>query len=193
MDVHTGEHVRFDSVYVTSHGDYHVETDYSVEKPASVFVPMKRLLVDANSDTCRVTSTNPYPSCIEGFDVSSFDSTLTDCYSIIKTITMTMLGSGVEFGQRTTTTLAKDLGVVKENIEIRWSEQIGIDGQVWSDYSSIALNDLRVNSELARTQGILNNLIGRTKINIEELNQLDGDPFIKGRSTGIQPVKLPSN
>ena len=192
-NIREGEHVRFDSVYVTSHGDYHVETDYSVEKPASVFVPMKRLLVDANSDTCRVTSTNPYPSCIEGFDVSSFDSTLTDCYSIIKTITMTMLGSGVEFGQRTTTTLAKDLGVVKENIEIRWSEQIGIDGQVWSDYSSIALNDLRVNSELARTQGILNNLIGRTKINIEELNQLDGDPFIKGRSTGIQPVKLPSN
>ena len=192
-NIREGEHVRFDSVYVTSHGDYHVETDYLVEKPASVLVPMKRLLVDANSDTCRVTSTNPYPSCIEGFDVSSFDSTLTDCYSIIKTITMTMLGSGVEFGQRTTTTLAKDLGVVKENIEIRWSEQIGIDGQVWSDYSSIALNDLRVNSELARTQGILNNLIGRTKINIEELNQLDGDPFIKGRSTGIQPVKLPSN
>ena len=192
-NIREGEHVRFDSVYVTSHGDYHVETDYLVEKPSSVLVPMKRLLVDANSDTCRVTSTNPYPSCIEGFDVSSFDSTLTDCYSIIKTITMTMLGSGVEFGQRTTTTLAKDLGVVKENIEIRWSEQIGIDGQVWSDYSSIALNDLRVNSELARTQGILNNLIGRTKINIEELNQLDGDPFIKGRSTGIQPVKLPSN
>ena len=192
-NIREGEHVRFDSVYVTSHGDYHVETDYLVGKPASVLVPMKRLLVDANSDTCRVTSTNPYPSCIEGFDVSSFDSTLTDCYSIIKTITMTMLGSGVEFGQRTTTTLAKDLGVVKENIEIRWSEQIGIDGQVWSDYSSIALNDLRVNSELARTQGILNNLIGRTKINIEELNQLDGDPFIKGRSTGIQPVKLPSN
>lgn len=154
---------------------------------------MKRLLVDENSDTCRVTSTNPYPSCIEGFDASSFDTTLTDCYSIIKTMTMTMLGSGVEFGQRTTTTLAKGLGVVKESLEIRWSEQIGIDGQVWSDYSSIVLNDLRADSELARTQGILNNLIGHTKINIEELNQLDGDPFIKGRSTGIQPVKLPSN
>ena len=83
--------------------------------------------------------------------------------------------------------------MTKEDVEIRWSEQIGIDGQVWSDYSSIALNDLRLESELSRTQGILNNLIGHTKINIEELNQLDGDPFIKGRSTGIQPVKLPSN
>ena len=192
-NIREGEHVVYDSVYVTSHGDYHVETDYLVERPASVIVPMKRLLVDENLDTCRITSTNPYPSCHEDFDLSSFDSTLTDCYSIIKTVTMTMLGSGVEFGQRTTTTLAKDLGVVKEDVEIRWSEQIGIDGQVWSDYSSIALNDLRLDSELSRTQGILNNLIGHTKINIEELNQLDGDPFIKGRSTGIQPVKLPSN
>ena len=103
-----------------------------------------------------------------------------------------MLGSGVEFGQRTTTTLAKGLGVVNEDIEIRWSEQIGIDGEVWSDYAKIALNDLRM-PELARSQGILNNLIGRSKISIEELNQLDGDPFIKGRSTGIQPVGLPSN
>ncbi|MDB3868683.1 hypothetical protein N9263_01320 [Candidatus Marinimicrobia bacterium] len=192
-NIREGEHVVSDSVYITSHGDYHVETDYFVERPASVIVPMKRLLVDENSDTCRITSTNPYPSCQEDFDLSSFDSTLTDCYSIIKTITMTMLGSGVEFGQRTTTTLAKNLGVVKENVEIRWSEQIGIDGQVWSDYSSIALNDLRLDSELSRSQSILNNLIGHTKINIEELNQLDGDPFIKNRSTGIQPVKLPSD
>ena len=164
-----------------------------MERPESVLVPIKRLLVDENSDTCRVTSTNPYPSCIDGFDALSFDSTLTDCYSIIKTITMTMLGSGVEFGQRTTTTLAKDLGVVKENVEIRWSEQIGIDGQVWSDYSSIALNDLRIESELGRTQGILNSLIGNATINIEGINQLDGDPFTKGRSAGIQPVKLPPN
>ncbi|MBT6871570.1 MAG: hypothetical protein HOA66_08970 [Candidatus Marinimicrobia bacterium] len=186
-NIREGEHVLFDSVYVTSHGDYHVETDYVVEKPDSVFVPMRKVLYDENSNICLATDI-----CAEDLELTAYDTTLTDCYSIIKTITMTMLGSGVEFGQRTTTMLAKDLGVVKENIEIRWSEQIGIDGEVWSDYATIALNDLRI-SELARTQGILNNLTGREKINIEELNQLDGDPFIKGRSTGIMPVGLPSN
>ncbi|MBC8311142.1 MAG: hypothetical protein H8E72_02465, partial [Candidatus Marinimicrobia bacterium] len=186
-NIREGEHVMSDSVYVTSHGDYHIETDYSVERPESIIVPMKKVL----SDDCN-TSDVDYPACAENLELTVFDTTITDCYSIVKTMTMTMLGSGVEFGQRTTTTLAKGLGVIYEDVEIRWSEQIGIDGEVWSKYASIALNDLRM-TELARNQGILNDLTGRTKINIEELNQLGGDPFIKGRSTGIQPVSLPSN
>lgn len=186
-NIREGEHVLSDSVYVTSHGDYHVETDYFVERPESIVVPMRKVLYDEDSNICLASD-----PCATELELAAYDTTLTDCYTIIKTVTMTMLGSGVEFGQRTTTTLAKGLGVVNEDLEIRWSEQIGIDGEVWSDYSTIALNDFRM-SELARSQGILNNLIGHKKINIEELNQLDGDPFTKGRSTGIQPVELPSN
>jgi len=186
-NIREGEHVISDSIYVTSHGDYHVETDYFVEKPESIVVPMRKVLYDENSNIC--LSTDP---CATELELAAYDTTLTDCYSIVKTMTMTMLGSGVEFGQRTTTTLVNGLGVVNEDLEIRWSEQIGIDGEIWSDYATIALNDLRI-SELVRSQGILNNLIGHKKINIEELNQLDGDPFTKGRSTGIQPIELPSN
>ena len=187
-NIREGEHVFFDKVEVTTHGDYHIETDYLVEKPELVVVPMRKIL----SDDCK-TSDLDYPACAAELELTAYDTTLTDCYSIIKTMTMTMLGSGVEFGQRTTTTLANGLGIVKEELEIRWSEQLGIDGQVWSEYSRIELNDFRVVPGLARAQGILDDLGGYAKINIEELNQLDGEPFIKSRSTGIQPVKLPSN
>ena len=132
-------------------------------------------------------------------DISAFDTTLTDCYAVIKTITMTMLGSGVEYGERTTTTFAKGedgigLGIVNEKVEFRWSEQVGIDGEIWSDYSNLKLNKFRnIESDLGRSRGILEDLIGQKKINIEQLDQLDGDPFIKGRSVGIQSIKLPSN
>jgi len=187
-NIREGEHVFFDSVKATTGGDYHIETDYLVERPSLVTVPMKKVL----SATCNTLALD-YPDCAIGLELSVYDTTLSDCYSIIKTMTMTMLGSGVEFGQRTTTTLAKGLGIVEEGVEIRWSEQIDVPGQVWSDYSRIKLNDLRVVSELGRAQGIFNDLSGDTKINIEELNQLDGDSFTKSRSAGIQPVKLPSN
>ena len=187
-NIRDGEHVFFDSVKATTRGDYHIETDYLVERPSLVTVPMKKVL----SATCN-TSDLDYPNCAVGLNLSAYDTTLSDCYSIIKTMTMTMLGSGVEFGQRTTTTLAKGLGIVEESVEIRWSEQIGVTGEVWSEYSRIELNDLRVVSELGRAQGMLNDLSGDTKIYIEELNQLDGDSFIKSRSAGIQAVKLPSN
>jgi len=192
--IREGEHVLFDSVYVTSHGDYLVETDSFVERPESIVVPMRKVLVDENSNTCLATD-----PCANEIDISAFDTTLTDCYSVIKTITMTMLGSGVEYGERTTTTFAKGedgmgLGVVNEKVDVRWSEQVGNDGEIWTDYSNLKLSEFRnIESSLGRSRGIFQNLIGQKKINIKELDQLEGDPFIKGRSAGIQSIRLPSN
>jgi hypothetical protein len=194
--IRQGEHVVLDSIYVTSHGDYNVEIDTYVEKPESIAAPMRKLLYDENlnnGEVCRL-ETDPYPSCADEFSLSAFDTTFTDCYSIIKTVTMTMIGSGVEYGERTTTYLARGLGVVNEKVEVRWSERIGFDGEDWSNYSELKLNDFRhIGSDLGRSKGILEELIGQKKINIEQLDQLDGDPFIKGRSTGIQSIRLPSN
>jgi len=193
--IREGEHVFFDSVYVTSHGDYHIETDYEVEK-TEVIVPMRKVLFDVDANVCTAdgeTLGSSNEDCLTALGNSAYDSTLTDCYKIIKTTTMTMLGSGVEYGERTSTFLAEGLGIVKDDLEIRWSEQIGIDGEVWSPYSRLELAEFRETDDLARNQGILYNLMGQKRINIEELDQLDGDPFRKGRSAGIQAVELPSN
>jgi len=86
------------------------------------------------------------------------------------------------------------LGIVNEKVDVRWSEQVGNDGEIWTDYSNLKLSEFRnIESSLGRSRGIFQNLIGQKKINIKELDQLEGDPFIKGRSAGIQSIRLPSN
>ena len=192
--IREGEHVVFDSIFVTSHGDYHIESDSFVERPESIVVPIKKVL----SDDCK-TSDADYPACAANLEITAYDTTLTDCYSVIKTITMTMLGSGVEYGERTTTTFAKGedgigLGIVNQKVDVRWSEQAGDGGEIWTDYSNLKLNEFRkIGSDLGRSRGILQDLIGQKKIDIDQLDQLEGDPFLKGRSVGIQSIRLPSN
>ena len=44
------------------------------------------------------------------------DTTFTDCFKITQEMNMTMIGSGVEYGQKVYTWLAKDQGMVKEVI-----------------------------------------------------------------------------
>ena len=69
---------------------------------------------------------------------------------------MTMMGSGVEYGQKVYTWLAKDHGVVKSDLYIRWTEnpyadnpnatgEIDQNGQVWSGFSRIELAEINVN------------------------------------------------
>ncbi len=47
---------------------------------------------------------------------------LNNCFKVTQILTMRMLGSGVEFGQRTESWLAYKKGLVKSEIYIRWTE-----------------------------------------------------------------------
>ena len=66
-----------------------------------------------------------------------------------------MMGSGVEYGQKVYTWLAKDQGIVKSDLYIRWTEnpyfdnpnatgEIDESGQVWSGFSRIELAEINV-------------------------------------------------
>ena len=194
--IREGEHITLDSIYVTSHGDYQIETDYFVERQDLIVLPMREVLLDSQTNTCYSdpeTSSNSDEQCLDILGTSAFDSTLYNIYKVTKTTTMTMLGSGVEYGERTTSYLAEGIGLVKEELEIRWSEQIGMPNQVWYELSKIELAELRIDDSAERKSGILENLMGEHNIEIDELNQLDGNPFIKKRTVGIQPVMLPAN
>ena len=47
---------------------------------------------------------------------------------------MTMIGTGVEYGERNITWLVKDYGVVKDEVHVRWSELPGVE-EDWVGYS----------------------------------------------------------
>ena len=194
--IREGEHVFFDTVYVTVHGDYEIEADYLVEWSDSLVVPMRKQLFDSTLGSCFadpsvLATTNEL--CLEELGASALDSTLYDLFKVIKTSTMTMLGSGVEYGERVTSYLAQDIGLVKEVVEYRWSERVGQSSPQWSVLSKIEMSEFRPDNSLDRFGGVLGNIFQSKKVRIDELDQIDGDPFVNKRTVGIQPVQIPSN
>lgn len=95
-----GEQIDTSYYDTTSIAVYFIEKSYQVES-ASVTVPAGR----------RISEDEP-----------AVDTTFTDCFKVTQTTTMTMMGSGVDFGQRTETWLAKGQGLVKSEIHVRWTE-----------------------------------------------------------------------
>ena len=80
----------------------------------------------------------------------STDTTLQEVFKVIRTRTITMLGNGLEFGSRNTLWLAKNLGVVKDKLELRWSSGFweidpttGFSSEEWKEYSRLELNKLQ--------------------------------------------------
>ena len=59
---------------------------------------------------------------MDGNECPPADTTFNNCFKVTQIMTMTMLGSGVEFGQRTESWLAYKKGLGKSEIYIRWTE-----------------------------------------------------------------------
>ena len=63
-----------------------------------------------------------------------------------------MVGNGVEFGTRNTIWLGKNLGIVKDKLEMRWSEGFwlsdGMGGGIenWKEFARLELKELRSNN-----------------------------------------------
>ncbi len=189
-----GESVQYESVHETSNGNYLIEVDYSVSSEDQLIVPMRKILFDSSSGTCfndvDINATEN-ETCIDELGTAAFDSTVTNLFKITKITTMTMVGSGVEYGERTTSYLCKNLGIVKQKLEIRWSERVGATSEVWHELSDLQMSDIRM-SQLERSRSILDNLTGVNRLSINELQSLEGDPFIKQRTAGISPVNIKS-
>ena len=65
-------------------------------------------------------------------------------FKIVRTKTLTMVGNGVEMGTRNTIWLAEGLGIVKDKLEVRWSEAYWeAPDSGWKEYSRLELQALR--------------------------------------------------
>ena len=97
-------------LYYTSNGYLRdgemVDTSYYDTTDISVYFIEKSYQVESASVTVPAGHR-------ANMDEAAPDTTFSDCFKVTQTITMTMVGSGVDFGQRTISWLAKNKGLVK--------------------------------------------------------------------------------
>ena len=103
---------------------------------------------------------------------------------------MTYLGSGVEYGEKVTMWLARGKGIVKNYLDIRWSEPFWTDGEQWKPYSRWELVETR---DLSGSGNGLGRLAGKRKVSykdFENLIEFDNEPFERRRTAGLHRVRI---
>ena len=108
-----------------------------------------------------------------------------------------MIGSGVEFGLRNTIWLGTEgfdnpLGIVKDQLEIRWSEPYWKENDSgWEVISRIELRSLRKTE--SESSSLLRMLQPRKRLSLNKLGNeanLDNEPYILNTSYGIHKLRL---
>jgi hypothetical protein len=130
------------------------------------------------------------------------DTTFYDCFKVTQHLNMTMVGSGVEFGQKTESYLAKGKGLVKSEVFIRWSEHpyssdytpnngtLDENNEAWVGLNRIELTSVEITAE--------NNVFRRLTTPVKEIQlknigqdpDFNLDPFRISTQSGIQTLDL---
>ena len=190
-----GEHVDTAYYDTTEIAVYLMEKSFEVEK-AEITVPAARIKAVFNNGlyTClRDGLTADFEE-----DCPQVDTTFVDCFKITSTTNMTMMGSGVEYGQKVYTWLAKDHGIVKSDLYIRWTEspyadsfssgEVDENGQTWSGFSRIELAEINVNKSGNVFRQIYNPAQVVKKEDFKDLPDFNYDPFKISRQSGFHTI-----
>ena len=109
-----------------------------------------------------------------------------------------MIGSGLEFGLRNTIWLGSEgagspLGIVKDQLEIRWSEPYWEEyGSGWTELSRLELFSLkRTNPETSRISRILQPIKHISIHDFTREERFNNDPFLLNPSYGIHRLRIP--
>ena len=146
----------------------------------------------ANNDTISDDAISPELLAVEKCPT---DTTIQDIFKVTRIRTLTMLGNGLEFGSRNTIWLAKNLGVVKDKLELRWSagfwnvDNTGEANQTWKEYSRLELNKLEYqNIDLMRR--IMNPIQKVSFDNFEKMESFNNDPYKNNHIFGLHRIHL---
>jgi len=135
-------------------------------------------------------------------DQPAADTTFSDCFMVTQNTTMTMVGSGVDFGQKTISWLAKNKGLVKSEVYIRWTEHpydsdytqnnsyLDTTNQAWVGLNRIELTSIDISSE----NNVFRKLTRPVKtVRLKEVgdrSEFDFDPFYINAQSGIHTLDL---
>ena len=144
------------------------------------------------------------PTWISNYDIDGryncppSDTTLNNTYKITNTKLITMIGSGLEFGFRNTIWLGSagtrdPLGIVKDQLEIRWSEPYWEEyGSGWTTLSRLELRSLkRTNPETSRISRIFQPIKHMSIHDFAREEKFNNEPFILNDSYGIHRLGIP--
>ncbi len=131
------------------------------------------------------------------FNCPPADTTLSNSYKITNTKLITMIGTGLEFGLRNTIWLGSvgtgnPLGIVKDQLEIRWSEPYWEEyGSWWEIISRLELTSLRKNNYgVSRILDILN--YQNKQLSIRQIgDEIDNDPYKYSPVYGLHRLWIP--
>ena len=185
-----GEYVEESYYDTTDVAVYHIEKSYSVASD-TIVVParLKRGYEDETGDVVCYADTTWSAGSID--ECPGADTTFTDCFMITRVLTMTMIGTGVEYGERNTTWLARDFGIIKDQVAIRWSELEGTS-EAWSEYSRWELGRFR--SSPSAGSGMFKQLLNQARMirlnEFDKIAEFDNDPFQYRHRAGVQRVQL---
>jgi len=192
-----GEHVDTAYYDTTEIAVYLIEKSFEVEK-AGITVPAARTKAIFN---------NGLYNCLRDGSIADFeedcpqvDTTFVDCFKITSTTNMTMMGSGVEYGQKVYTWLAKDHGIVKSDLYIRWTEspyadsfssgEVDENGQSWSGFSRIELAEISVNESGNVFRQVYNPAQLVKKEDFKDLPDFNYDAFKISNQSGFHTIDM---
>ena len=188
-----GEYYYQDTTIITDVADYYIQNLYEGFYDPSVKVPFKQVRYE-ESDTGEIECIVATDDVIidPPFNCPPADTLLTDTYKITRTKTMTMIGSGLEFGLRNTLWLGSagpgdPLGIVKDQLEIRWSEPYWKEfGVGWNIISRLELSSLRkTKQELSRLMSIFQPIKNLSLNKLVNEEKFDYEPYVVNSSYGI--------
>ena len=146
------------------------------------------------TDTTMVTQFGDYhieESYAVNTDTISIAGTTYPCFRVTRIMTMTLLGNGVEYGERNVSWLADGIGVVKDAVYTRWSEPFWSSGEDWKIFSVLELAEFR---PLAKQVNLGKMLTQQNTIKFDDLEhvaEFDNDPYRISRKIGIQRIGQP--
>lgn len=183
-----GESVETSYFDTTTVAIYKIDRSFRVDVE-DVMVPAKKIRGSINQNGNVECFANPAWPAVDISDCPGADTTFADAFKITNILTQTMIGTDVEYGEKSITWLVKGLGVVKDELYIRWTEYPMSQGEQWVGLSRWELGKMSpVNGNR------LNRLLNRARtVQLQSLHQIPEleDPFQVRRTTSFQRTVLP--
>ena len=120
-----------------------------------------------------------------------------DVFKVVRTKKTTMIGSGLEIEEQNTTWLAKGKGIVKDEINFRFNQNLlaGSGGDDYDGFYRLELKDCRHCNEPDNYRSAPGMFDNTMEVNFDELDTVDdfNDSYKKIRTYGIQQVPINFN
>ena len=114
-----------------------------------------------------------------------------DVFLIKKTVNMTLLGPGIKYSQQHKMYLAKDVGIIRDEVSFGWGQSANSNIEYKTE--NFSRWDLLRSAQTPSSGGMLSRILQSevkksTLSNIKDVIDYDDDPYTKVRTIGIQPI-----